>query len=98
MSEKNKGERRSMSGVNTISFILCVLICLYTAVHKILHTEQHLPLDFFELLNIEALVPAHVNEHLDAAIELEKRLRCWRRRLRTEQGCEVEHGEGSQLH
>lgn len=35
-----------------------------------------------EFLNVEALVPAHVNEHLDASIKLEQGLRRGRRGLR----------------
>ena len=72
MSEKNEGERRDMSGINTISFIPSVLTCLYTTVHESLHTEQHLPLNLFELLNIETLIPAYIDKHLDAPIELEQ--------------------------
>jgi hypothetical protein len=72
VSEKNERERRSMSAITTISFILCVLTCLYTPVHESLHTEQDLPLNFFELLDIETLIPTYVNEHLHASIELEQ--------------------------
>ena len=61
MGEQNEGERWSMSGINSISLFPCVFIRLYTAVHKDLHTGQHLPLDLFELLDIKALIPAYVN-------------------------------------
>lgn len=97
MGEQNEGERGNMSGVNSISFIPCVFIRLYTAVHEELHTEQHLPLDLFELFNIKTLVPAYVNEHLHASVELEQGLRSWRRRMRSEQRRKVEHDGCGQL-
>jgi hypothetical protein len=51
----------------------CLYInCLYTAVHKGLRAEQHLPLYLLELLDIKALVPAYVNEHLYTPVELEQ--------------------------
>jgi hypothetical protein len=52
-------------------------------------------LNLLQLLRVEALVPAHVHEHLDAAIELQQRLRRRRRRLRAQQRREGKHGAGS---
>lgn len=72
VGKKDEGKRGNMSAINTISFIPYVLYCLYTAVHENLHTKQHLPLNFFEFLDIETLVPANVNKHLHASIELEQ--------------------------
>lgn len=58
--------------VSTRSAYFLVFIRLYTAVHKGLHTEQHLPLDLFELPDVKTLIPAHVDEHLHTSVELEQ--------------------------
>jgi hypothetical protein len=51
----------------------------------------HILFNLLELRRIETLIPADVDEHLDAAVELQQGLRRGRRALRTEQGREVEH-------
>ena len=51
-------------------------------------------LNVLELVDGEGLVPADVDEDLDAAVKLEQRLRGGRGRVGAEQGREVEHGRG----
>ena len=50
-----------------------------------------LPLEPLEFARVKGVIPANIDEDLDAAVELEQRLRSRRIRLCSQQGCEVEH-------
>ena len=58
----------------------------------------HLLLELLELLGIERLIPANVDQHLDAAVELQDGLDGRRLGPRSLQGRKREHADGLRRH